>query len=73
MDGYVGNGQHSVWVDPDDIADCETLDEVAELISEAIQDAFDDQVSWKSAYLAEDKLEQLFEEAHARREMEEDD
>lgn len=72
-DGYVGHGRHSAWVDPDDIANCEDIDALEELLTDAIQDDFEDTVSWVSDYLVPDKLEQLLEEAKSGVEMEDDD
>ena len=45
-DGYVGHGRQETRVDDDDLADCETEEERQELISEAVQEDFQQTVTW---------------------------
>lgn len=45
-DGYAGNRPKHVTVDDDELKECETEDEKKEIIETAIQEHFEQNVSW---------------------------
>ena len=45
-DGYCGDGPQSLEIDEDDIKGCSTAEEAFDLIESAIQEDFQQKVSW---------------------------
>jgi hypothetical protein len=45
-DGYVGSRPHTFTICPDDFENCDTKEEVKEAIEKAIQEDFEQNVSW---------------------------
>lgn len=46
-DGYVGgNAPHTVDIDDDDLADCETDEEREDMIAEIVEEDFRQKVTW---------------------------
>ncbi len=51
-DGYVGNRPHFTIIPDDEILDCETEEEAMQLISDSVQEDYEQKITW---YFKSDK------------------
>ena len=47
-DGYIGHGPHKTSIDLDEIKECDSNEEAAQLVEEAIEESFREKVSWST-------------------------